>query len=259
MRRLHESYAGNGIDVATWTFSNLLPGYYGVAATWTANSNRATNAPFAILDGTTTRSTTLVNQQVAPADFTDVNVHWDTLGGSVLVTSGTLVVQLNDAANGRLNADAIRIERLPDVPEIRVSAGTTNVLDGVSTIDFGETPPGVPATRVLTVENVGAQTLVLGEPITVSDGFSLATSFGTTALEPGESTTCAIRFDALEAGTTTAHVSFASNDSDESPFTFQVTGVAVVPPPTISTTVLPDQHGWRVDTFGRARITKTNS
>ena len=154
---------------------------------WTTHSNRATNAPFAILDGATTcAQPASVNQQVAPADFSDAGVSWDSLGGSVRITSGTLVGGApNDAANGRLNADAIRIERLPDVPEIRVSDGTTSLVDGVSTIDVGETPPGVPATRVLTVENVGAQTLVLDEPITVSDGFSLAIEFSRNVTRTG--------------------------------------------------------------------------
>ena len=63
---IHESLAGSGTDVAVWTFTDLLPGYYQVAATWTAFTNRASNAPFMVLDDTTSLGTTLVNQRLAP-------------------------------------------------------------------------------------------------------------------------------------------------------------------------------------------------
>ena len=108
---IHESLPGTGSDVATWTFSGLLPGEYRVAATWTSYSNRATNAPFTILDGTTELATVEVNQKAAPVGFSDEGATWQFLGPIHTIAGNTLVVQLTDAANGRLNADAIRIER----------------------------------------------------------------------------------------------------------------------------------------------------
>ncbi len=227
---IHESLPGSGANVASWTFANLLPGYYRVAATWTTHSNRATNAPFEILDDTVTRENVLVNQQTAPNDFSDAGANWEMLGGSILVNHGSLVVRLRNLADGRLNADAIRIERAPEAPEIQVSVGSMNLADGVSTFDFGNTPPGVPVTRSITVENVGTQELVLDEPITVSAGFSLVTSFGTTTLQPGETTSFAIRFEAPASGTTNGDITFGNNDPDENPFNFSLSGTVSIPP-----------------------------
>ena len=42
--------AGNGGTVATWTFSGVTPGWYRVAATWTAGANRIADAQFAVYD-----------------------------------------------------------------------------------------------------------------------------------------------------------------------------------------------------------------
>ena len=45
--------AGNGSRIATWTFTGLAAGTYQVSATWVAAGNRATNAPFTVLQGST--------------------------------------------------------------------------------------------------------------------------------------------------------------------------------------------------------------
>ncbi|MFM7150745.1 MAG: choice-of-anchor D domain-containing protein, partial [Gemmataceae bacterium] len=51
---LHASLAGTGLDVARWTF-NVSPGTYRVWSTWTAGTDRASNAPFTIKDAAITR------------------------------------------------------------------------------------------------------------------------------------------------------------------------------------------------------------
>src|SRR5205807_1994015 len=45
------SVAGTGANVATWTFT-VSPGQYRVSATWSELYNRASNAPYTVLDGT---------------------------------------------------------------------------------------------------------------------------------------------------------------------------------------------------------------
>jgi hypothetical protein len=43
---------GNGTNSASWTFDSLEAGKnYQLYATWTAEGNRASNAPFTVLDG----------------------------------------------------------------------------------------------------------------------------------------------------------------------------------------------------------------
>ncbi|HAC64911.1 MAG TPA: hypothetical protein DCF68_15610, partial [Cyanothece sp. UBA12306] len=104
---VHYSDPGSGANVATWTFSGLTPGSYSVAATWTANLNRATDAPFTILGGATP-ITVDVNQEVAPNDFNQYGVDWEYLS-NISITGNTLTVQLSDDANQYVIADAIRI------------------------------------------------------------------------------------------------------------------------------------------------------
>jgi hypothetical protein len=103
------SALGSGNDVARWTF-NVTPGQYRVSASWFAHSNRASDAPYTILDGSNVLGTVQVNQKQTPNDFTDAGTGWEDLGGPYDITGNTLVVALSDAANGYVIADAVRIE-----------------------------------------------------------------------------------------------------------------------------------------------------
>ncbi len=107
---LHYSFVGDGSDVASWTFT-VIPGLYQVAVTWSTHPNRATNAPYTVYDGATSRGTVQVNQRVAPDDFSNQGADWETLG-VFTITGNTLRVELSDAANGLLIADAVRIEKV---------------------------------------------------------------------------------------------------------------------------------------------------
>jgi hypothetical protein len=111
-RVFHYVAAGKGAHIATWSFSGLLPGEYRVAATWMPFFNRATDAPYTILEGTKTLATVRVDQQAAPADFFDAGVGWKNLGDRIQIASGKLSVQLSDNANQYVIADAIRLERI---------------------------------------------------------------------------------------------------------------------------------------------------
>jgi len=230
---IHESLPGSGTGIASWSFSGLPPAAYRVAATWTAYGNRASDAPFSIWDDATSLATLNVDQRVAPNEFVDQGVGWNQLGGIYQVTSGVLRVQLSDLANGRLNADAIRIERLPDEPDIDVTAAGVTLADGVGTLDFGHTAQGVSVQRTLTVSNDGQQPLALAEPISVPSGFSLVSSFTTTNLAAGESTTFVVKMDATAQGQPSGMLSFDNNDPDENPFNFTITGTVDPPPPAV--------------------------
>ena len=94
-----------------WTFT-VTPGRYRVSTTWTAHSNRPTNAPYTILDGNTEVATVAVNQRQAPNDLNDAGSAWENLGSQHNILGTTLVVELSDAGNGYAIADAVRIERL---------------------------------------------------------------------------------------------------------------------------------------------------
>ena len=100
---------GTGENRASWTFEDLDPArQYQVFVTWAARSNQATNSPFTVLDDTNALATVPLNQQAAPDDAWTVSQAWESIG-VYNPTSGTLVVQLSDNANGNVAADAVRV------------------------------------------------------------------------------------------------------------------------------------------------------
>ncbi len=109
----HSVRRGSGDEVARWTFGGIEPGTYRVSATWPAHSNRATNAPFTITDGSEDLTTIDINQRLAPDDFPpNAAVQWEDLGGPYTIVSDTLTVRLTNDANEYVIADAVRIERI---------------------------------------------------------------------------------------------------------------------------------------------------
>src|SRR5262249_1954032 len=160
---IHKPVGRAGVDLASWTFNKMAPGQYRVSATWTQWPDRATNAPYTVLDGSTPLSTVLVNQQVAPLGFTDAGAQWQDLG-NFQVRSGSLVVQLSDLANGNVIADAIRLQwlaPLPQGPVIQVSDGSMIIPDGTGSDSFGTSFVGSAVSKTFTITNLGTQNILL--------------------------------------------------------------------------------------------------
>src|SRR5262249_20350863 len=109
---VHAAAAGTGADSASWSFSGLAPGNYKVSVTWTPFGNRATNAKFSV----TTSSTSLftINQQLAPSGGpVEMGTTFQDLSPiPFVVNNGSIVVTLNNNANGYVIADAVRIEKV---------------------------------------------------------------------------------------------------------------------------------------------------
>lgn len=219
---VHFSAAGDGQSVATWTFPSLGRGEYRVAVTWSEHSNRATNAPFSI-NGS---SPQLINQQFAPDDFSADGVSWEVLD-HVTVTGNSIVVQLTNAADGFVIADAVRVDLVSDA-HLSVEAGGRAVETGDGFLDFGIANQFSPLGRPLTLRNTGGQSLTLTGPITVPAGFS-ASPFSAVVLAPGESTTVVVTMDADEPGRFGGTVILAESDNNSSAFTFQVAGQVMEP------------------------------
>ncbi len=223
---IYESAAGGVVESATYSFPVEPGGVYQVAGTWTAYGNRATDAPY-FISGVTNPATVRVNQRLAPNDFQDGGGSWEELG-IFTASSSTITVQLSGSSTGSVIIDAVRIERLTD-PEIDVLAGTTQVVSGTSTFNYGSrfagsTGPAV--NQTFTVSNIGVADLIL-QPITVSGDFSLNTATHPNftsgqVLAPGASVEFEVALDAASAGSKTGNVSFGNNDSNESPFSFNL-------------------------------------
>ncbi|MFM9995089.1 MAG: S8 family serine peptidase [Phycisphaerales bacterium] len=103
--------SGTGSGAATWTFAGLTAGRYRVSITYKPGGTRATNAPITLFNGATSLGTIAVNQRLLIQHRFDANRWWRDLG-EFDITSGTLVLRLNNLANGSVVADGVRIEPL---------------------------------------------------------------------------------------------------------------------------------------------------
>lgn len=151
----HEfSAAGSGTDTQTWTFT-VTPGLYAVYATWPVGANRATNTPFIIKDNTTTLATLAINQETLQTDLSESGAVWKLLG-AFNITSTSLVVQITDAANEFVIADAILIKPVDGVlqpttmfvvSKFEASGVESIAVDGIDSIvrqSFGMTASNKP-------------------------------------------------------------------------------------------------------------------
>jgi hypothetical protein len=119
-------------------------------------------------------------------------------------------------------------------PELTVIGLGDEIVDGDTTPSFGDgTNFGFVAqgttgfVRTFTIRNDGSTTLNLAN-LTVPAGFTITNNLAST-LAPGASDTIGIRLNATTLGIKSGTVSFTSNDADESPFTFSITGQVVIP------------------------------
>jgi uncharacterized delta-60 repeat protein len=134
---------------------------------------------------------------------------------------------------------------IPVGPEITVLGNGVSIADGDTTpsitdhTDFGSVVQGSPAlSRTFTVRNDGASTLTLGV-VTVPTGFTLTEGLSA-SLTPGASDTFTVQLETGIVGTKTGEISFVTNDSDENPFNFTITGTVTTPAlPEVTVTVAP--------------------
>jgi len=223
---VREIAPGANLGTATYTFDGLTPGdVYLVAATWTAYSNRATDVPYTIHGGTQGSHTVTLNQRLSPDSFVDEDFPWEDVTTVTVDSGGMIAVDIGSSTTGNVIADAVQIRKLTG-PEIVVRVGETTIVDGTTTVDFGRVLAGGMSSRVFTVSNVGVADLIL-QPVVVPIGFQLVGSNFTPGqvVAPGGSATFELQLDTSSTGVVNGFVSFGSNDRDESPFNFPVTGI----------------------------------
>lgn len=123
--------------------------------------------------------------------------------------------------------------------EIELTQNSTDILDG-GAFNFGSVSPGGSSTATFTITNSGTSNLVLTAPITVTGtGFTLGSTFGTTTVAAGATTTFTVTFNPSVAGTYTGNVSFGTNDCDESTYNFTLNGVSAAAPPVANFSATP--------------------
>lgn len=125
----------------------------------------------------------------------------------------------------------------PQFPEITVHLGQVNLVDGqAAAIAFGTVALGDPAVvRTFNVTNDGAAALTLGVP-QLPAGFILTEPLAA-LLEPGTSDTFTVSMPTSMVGSFNGQIIITSNDADENPFNFPITGAVQEdsPPPPVVT------------------------
>ena len=131
----------------------------------------------------------------------------------------------------------------PGEPEMDVQGNAASIADGDITpsaadhTDFGSADVlSGTVTRTFTIENTGTGTLTLtgSSPYVALSGpgaadFSVTSIPTSTVSSSGGTTTFQITFDPSEAGTRSATLSIANDDSDEDPYEFSIQGTGTVP------------------------------
>ena len=144
---VEEALAGDDTALADWNFTGLAPGNYQVSVTYSTYANRATNAPYTVYDGATPLGTVAVNQQAAPSGVVDGSGNaWLPLG-TFTITGSALRVELSNLANGRVEADAVRIIAVSGTSASTAVASPASVtsvsIPGLASVSTGSGIPGV--------------------------------------------------------------------------------------------------------------------
>lgn len=151
--------------------------------------------------------------------------------------SGTLSFSTNDAdesvfdfpISGRVVAPPAP-EPVPE-PEVAVTLSGQGITDGQSSaVDFGQVEQGsAEPTRTFTVVNSGDAALTLGS-VALPAGFTLVEPLAS-VIAAGASDTFTVRLETSSAGDKWGHISFSTNDGDESVYNFPIAGRVLTPPP----------------------------
>jgi hypothetical protein len=161
--------------------------------------------------------------------------------------TGEISFTTNDSDENPFNFTITGTVGSSEVPEITVLGNGVSIADGDTMpsigdgTDFGSVVQnGGAVIRSFTVRNDGTTTLVMGA-VAVPTGFRL-TDFLSNSLAPGASDTFTVQLDTAIVGTKTGEISFTTNDSDENPFDFTITGtVTAAGVPEVTVAVAPSE------------------
>ena len=168
-------------------------------------------------------------------------------GGSNLTSlaldaSGSPYVAYVDVANSQKAS----VMKFNGSPEMDVKGNSVSIADGDTTpnaadnTDFGSVDIATGTTnRTFTIANTGDALLTLsGSPKVVIGGTGAAnfsvTADPTSPVATSGSTTFTVHFDPSTIGLKSATISIANNDSDESPYNFNIQGTGAIVPTILS-------------------------
>ncbi len=230
-------------DTATLDLGNAVQNTLGTQFTLTIKNNgqstlTLSSSPAVQKSGTDSAQFTVVQPNItslSPDATTNFSIQFTPAAGQ----SGTKTAQLRIASNDPntptfiLNLTARAT--LTAEPEIDVRQSSTVYTSGANTHNFGNVRSTLSGTAVtFTIRNLGTTNLTLTVPPTLggtdASQFSINAAGMSSSLAVNDTTTFTVTFTPTSEGTKNANVSIANNDSDEAPFTFQVTGFATSAP-----------------------------
>ncbi|QTA88232.1 choice-of-anchor D domain-containing protein [Desulfonema magnum] len=143
------------------------------------------------------------------------------------VFSGELEFENNDSDETPYNFTISGTVNPKPVPEIGITSGNVSVPDGGS-IEFGVTEMGAPVVKMFTVSNTGTAALTLSPP-ELPTGFSLLGAFPDN-VAAGGTDSFQVQMDASADGEFKGLLRFGTNDSDENPYVFTLSGTVHTEP-----------------------------
>ncbi|MDX2076000.1 MAG: choice-of-anchor D domain-containing protein [bacterium] len=174
---------------------------------------------------------------VAPAGNTTFTVQCD--AASAAPFTGQISIVNDDSDENPYNFTISCVVSAAPEPEINVQGNGLDIANGDNTpaladdTDFGATIMGTPITNTFTIQNLGSQTLTITGAVTITDpvNFTVTQPAGTIGI--GLDSTFDVQCTAVATGSFTATVSIPNDDSDENPYTFDVTCDVNMPAPII--------------------------
>ena len=113
--------------------------------------------------------------------------------------------------------------------EINVTQTGNDILDGGG-YNFATIASGTTSTSTFTIKNSGSSNLTLNSPISITGtSFAVSTTFGSTTIAPGVTTTFVVSFNPASGGVFSETLSFTTNDCDEGTYNFLLNGNATGP------------------------------
>lgn len=148
-------------------------------------------------------------------------------GASTGTFAATVTIDNDDTDENPFTFDLTGVITATPEPEINVFVGADNtgtaIADAQATaIDFGSAEQGTDITRTFAIENIGADDLVISGISVDGTDYSIASSITTIAV--GVTETFAITLSGTNLGAFNSVVTINNNDSNEDPFTFDITG-----------------------------------
>jgi hypothetical protein len=162
----------------------------------------------------------------------------DYSGRSVSLSSDGSQVAIGAPDNDGNGSDSGHVRVFSSAPEINLKQSSTDIADGGS-YDYGSKVSGTDTDVVFTIENTGMEDLTLTTPLTLGGADAGQYSIQAQPTSPiagSGSTTFTVRFSPASAGSKTASIAIANNDSDENPYDLTLNGTGIAKTtPTVTT------------------------